>query len=116
MGKEKGTDNKNSKSLGKEKGTDNKNSKSLRVKDLLFLLSLAFWGPRWERRRGFLLSSAFVRVIFVVFGLLGAQVGKEKGTDWARRRGQTGFVIFVAAFWGPRWARRRGQTTKIANP
>ena len=73
MGKEKGTDNKNSKSLswvkgygfvifvvfgllgaqvGKEKGTDNKNSKSLRVKDLLFLLSLAFWGPRWERRRG----------------------------------------------------------------
>ena len=52
MGKEKGTDNKNSKSLrvkcsgfvlfvvfsllgaqvGKEKGTDNKNSKSLRVK------------------------------------------------------------------------------------
>ena len=71
MGKEKGTDNKNSKSLrvkgagfvifvvfsllgaqvGKEKGTDNKNSKSLRVKDLLFLLSLAFWGPRWARRR-----------------------------------------------------------------
>ena len=35
--------------MGKEKGTDNKNS---RVKDLLFLLSLAFWGPRWERRRG----------------------------------------------------------------
>ena len=66
MGKEKGTDNKNSKSLtlnpqdllffvfsllgaqvGKEKGTDNKNSKSLRVKG-----SLAFWGPRWARRRG----------------------------------------------------------------
>ena len=38
--------------MGKEKGTDNKNSKSLRVKDLLFLLSLAFWGPRWARRRG----------------------------------------------------------------
>ena len=72
VGKKKGTDNKNSKSLrvkgygfvifvvfgllgaqvGKEKGTDNKNSKSLRVNDLLFLLSLAFWGPRWERRRG----------------------------------------------------------------
>ena len=72
MGKEKGTDNKNSKSLtlnpqgfvifvvfsllgaqvGKEKGTDNKNYKSLRVKDLLFLLSLAFWGPRWARRGG----------------------------------------------------------------
>ena len=30
--------------MGKEKGTDNKNSKSLKVKDLLFLLSLAFWG------------------------------------------------------------------------
>ena len=40
--------------MGKEKGTDNKNSKSLRVTDLLFLLSLAFWG---------------------------AQVGREKGTD-----------------------------------
>ena len=38
--------------MGKEKGADNKNSKSLRVKDLLFLLSLAFWGPRWARRRG----------------------------------------------------------------
>ena len=38
--------------VGKEKGTDNKNSKFLRVKDLLFLLSLAFWGPRWARRRG----------------------------------------------------------------
>ena len=40
--------------MGKEKGTDNRNSKSLRVrvKDLLFLLSLAFWGPRWARRRG----------------------------------------------------------------
>ena len=36
--------------MGKEKGTDNKNSKSLRVKG--FLLSLAFWGPRWARRRG----------------------------------------------------------------
>ena len=42
--------------MGKEKGTDNKNSKSLRVK-----------------------GSGFV--IFVFFGLLGAQVGKEKGTD-----------------------------------
>ena len=83
MGKEKGTDNKNSKSLrvkgkgfvifvvfsllgaqvGKEKGTDNKNNKSLTLnfccllapltlRDLLFLLSLAFWGPRWARRRG----------------------------------------------------------------
>ena len=66
MGKEKGTDNKNSKSLrvkdllflfffgllgaqvGKEKGTDNKKT----LRDLLFLLSLAFWGPRWARRRG----------------------------------------------------------------
>ena len=38
--------------MGKEKGTDNKNNKSLRVKDLLFLFSLAFWGPRWARRRG----------------------------------------------------------------
>ena len=38
--------------MGKEKGTDNKNSKSQRVKDLLFLLSLAFWGSRWARRRG----------------------------------------------------------------
>ena len=40
--------------MGKEKRTDNKNSKSLRVKvqDLLFLLSLAFWGLRWARRRG----------------------------------------------------------------
>ena len=37
--------------MGKEKGTDNKNSKSLRVKDLLFLFFLAFWGPRWARRR-----------------------------------------------------------------
>ena len=37
--------------MGKEKGTDNKNSKSLRVKDLLFLLFLAFWGPRWARTR-----------------------------------------------------------------
>ena len=37
--------------MGNEKGTDNKNSKSLRVKILLFLLSLAFWGPRWARRR-----------------------------------------------------------------
>ena len=36
--------------MGKEKGTDNKNPLTLR--DLLFLLSLAFWGPRWARRRG----------------------------------------------------------------
>ena len=54
----KGKDNKNNKFLkGKDnknikffKGKDNKNNKSLR--DLLFLLSLAFWGPRWARRRG----------------------------------------------------------------
>ena len=38
--------------MGKEKGIDNKNSKSLKVKGLLFSLSLAFWGPRWARRRG----------------------------------------------------------------
>ena len=34
------------------KEKDNKNNKSLRVKDLLFLLSLAFWGLRWARRKG----------------------------------------------------------------
>ena len=104
--------------MGKEKGTDNKNSKFLRVKDLLFLLFLAFWGPRWPRKRGqttkrdllFLLflafwgprwarrrgqitkakdkkNNKFLRVngqgfvVFVVFGLLGAQMGKEKGID-----------------------------------
>ena len=38
--------------MGKEKGTDNKNNKSLTLRDLLFLLSLAFWGLRWARRRG----------------------------------------------------------------
>ena len=30
---------------GQGEGTDNKNSKSLRIKDLFFFLSLAFWGP-----------------------------------------------------------------------
>ena len=40
--------------MGKEKGTDKKKNKSLTLK-------------------GF--------VVFVVFGLPGAQVGKEKGTD-----------------------------------
>ena len=48
----KGKENKNNKFL---KGKDNKNNKFLRVKgfkDLLFLLSLAFWGPRWARRKG----------------------------------------------------------------
>ena len=38
--------------MGKEKGKDNKNNKSLTLRDLLFLLSLAFWGPRWARRKG----------------------------------------------------------------
>jgi hypothetical protein len=48
--------------VSKEKGTDNKNSKSLRVKDLLFLLSLAFWGPRWARRRDRQENSKSLRV------------------------------------------------------
>ena len=56
---------------------------------MLFLLSLAFWGPRWARKRGqtdnknskSLRVKGYGFVIFVVFGLLGARVGKEKGTD-----------------------------------
>ena len=30
----------------------NKNSKSLRVKDFLFVLSLAFWGPQVGKEKG----------------------------------------------------------------
>ena len=71
--------------MGKEKGTDNKNSKSLRVvKDLLFLLSLAFWGAQVGKEKGTdnkNSKSLTLFAIFVVFSLLGAQVGKEKGTD-----------------------------------
>ena len=45
--------------MGKEKGADNKNSKSLRVKG----------------------KGLRIHYFFVVFGLLGAQVCKEKGKD-----------------------------------
>ena len=50
---------------------------------MLFLLSLAFWGPRCARRKGKTtkITNPQGFVIFVVFSLLGAQVGKEKGTD-----------------------------------
>ena len=73
--------------MGKEKGRDNKTRKSLRLKG-----------------QGF--------VIFVIFSLLGAQVGKEKGQTTKRDL----LFLLSLAFWGPRWARRRGQTTKIVNP
>ena len=61
---------------------------------MLFLLSLAFWGPRWARRR-------------------------EQTTKIANPcglRAKDLLFLLSLAFWGPRWARRRGQTTKIANP
>ena len=61
---------------------------------MLFLLSLAFWGPRWARRRGQTTKIA---------------------NPWGLRVKDLLFLLSLA-FWGPRWARRRGQTTKIANP
>ena len=83
--------------MGKEKGTNNKNSKSLQI-----------------HGQGF--------VVFVVFGLVGAQMGKEKGTDnknskYLKVKGFRYLLFLLSlAFWGPGWARRRGQTTKITNP
>ena len=52
--------------MGKEKGTDNKNNK------ILTLRPCPGQGEGDKQQR---------LVIFVVFGIVGAQVGKEKGTD-----------------------------------
>ena len=68
--------------MGKEKGTDNKNSKSLRVKftaRLFIFVVFGILGAQVGKEKG--QQKFYGLVIFVVFSLLGAQVGKEKGTD-----------------------------------
>ena len=67
--------------MGKEKGRDNKTRKSLRVKGQGFVIFVIFslLGAQVGKEKGTDNKKGFA--IFVVFSLLGAQVGKEKGTD-----------------------------------
>ena len=73
--------------MGKEKGTDNKNNKSLTLHPRICHFC-CLWhcggpggqgeGDRQKKNKSLTLKGF---VVFVVFGLPGAQVGKEKGTD-----------------------------------